>query len=520
MATLIEALLQPTAYDHPVGSIDLIETHISWILLTGDYAYKLRKPVNLGFVDFSTPERRHWFSLEELRLNRRLAPDLYLDVRSIHGPVQSAHLGGTGPVIDTVVKMRQFHQTQLLPAVLERDELTSSQFEHLAGDLARFHSEAAIAAPESGFGSALAVTAPALANLEVLAQHAPERLERPALETWTRSEALRLADHFQQRLLQGAVREGHGDLHLGNMFLSEGRIRVFDCLEFSPALRWIDVISDVAFLAMDLRQRGRSDLAGVLLDHWLQDTGDYTGLGAWRWYGVYRALVRAKVAALRLSQTSAAAVVANSSRELHRYLEEASDWAAASPGQLVLCHGVSGSGKSHLAKQLCRQLGWIRLCSDIERRRLFGRWTGLAACAPLSGDPYRPEVHELLFGELLPRAAELALRAGQSLIVDATFLRRRDRQCFQQLAERCSARFHILDCRIRFDLAAARIRRRQEQGLDPSEATIDVLQAQWHQRDPLDPADLEHTLPLDCNTDLTRERWQWLLTTLGAKSAT
>ena len=520
MANLIDALLQPTAYDHPVGSIDLIETHISWILLTGDYAYKLRKPVNLGFVDFSTPERRHWFSLEELRLNRRLAPDLYLDVRSIHGPVQSAHLGGTGPVIDTVVKMRQFRQVQLLPAVLERGELTPSQLEHLAGDLARFHAEAAVAAPESGFGSALVVTAPALTNLEVLAQHAPDQLGQLDLDAWTRSEARRLTDHFQQRLLQGAVREGHGDLHLGNMFLSEGRIRVFDCLEFSQTLRWIDVMSDLAFLAMDLRQRGRRDLAGVLLDHWLQNTGDYTGLGAWRWYGVYRALVRAKVAALRLSQTSTAAVVANSTRELRRYREEASDWAAAPPGQLALCHGVSGSGKSHLAKQLCQQLGWIRLCSDIERRRLFGRWTGLSACASPGGDPYRPEINELLFGELLPKAAELALRAGESLIVDATFLRRRDRQRFQQLAKRCGARFHILDCQVRPDLAAARIRERQQQGLDPSEANIDVLQTQWDQQDPLDPADLEHTLPLDCNTDLTRERWQLLLTTLGAKSAT
>ncbi|MFN7899970.1 MAG: AAA family ATPase [Synechococcaceae cyanobacterium] len=516
MADLIQALRQPAAYNHPVGVIELIETHISWILLTGDYAYKLRKPVNLGFVDFRTPEQRHWFSLEELRLNRRLAPELYLDVCSLHGPVERAHLGGSGAVIDTLVKMRQFPQSQLLPAVLERGELTAAHLESLAEDLAGFHGGAALAALDSGFGSAAAVTAPALANLAVLDQRAPDRVERLALEDWTRAEAARLAEHFQQRLSLGAVREGHGDLHLGNMFLSPSRIRVFDCLEFSPALRWIDVISDIAFLAMDLRQRGRGDLAGVVLDRWLQVTGDYAGLRAWRWYWVYRALVRAKVAALRLGQTSAVAVVEASRRELGRYLEVAVATAEAPPGQLVLCHGVSGSGKSHLAQRLCHQLGWIRLCSDIERRRLFGRCGRLLALEPLRGDPYRPELNARLYGEVLLNAAELILGAGESVIVDATFLRRDDRQRFQRLAQGCGARFHILDCRVRAEVAAARIVSRRQQGKDPSEADVDVMRAQWSQREELGGDELLSTLEVDRNGELEGEGWQRLLAQLGA----
>jgi aminoglycoside phosphotransferase family enzyme/predicted kinase len=511
MSDLIEALLQPAAYDHPVRCVELIETHISWILLTGEYAYKLRKPVNLGFVDFSTPERRHWFSLEELRLNRRLAPELYVEVRSIHGPVRSAHLGGTGAVIDTVVKMRQFSQSQLLPAVLERGELRSDHLEHLAGDLARFHADAAVATADSGFGSALAVTAPALENLKVLEQLAPERLERLPLAAWTRAEAARLQEHFQQRLLQGAVREGHGDLHLGNMLFSGGRIRVFDCLEFSPTLRWIDVSSDMAFLAMDLRQRGRSDLAGVVLHHWLEASGDYDGLRAWRWYRVYRALVRAKVAALRLNQSRDAAAAESCRRELGRYLEVASASAEAPQGRLVICHGVSGSGKSDLARRLCRQLGWIRLCSDIERRRLFGRWGSLMPATPLHGDPYQPEVSELLYGELLLTVAEQIVDAGESLIVDATFLRRGDRLRFQRLAERRAAGFRILDCRVGKDLAEARIRRRQQQGFDPSEADLQVLRAQWDQREALGSDESVYSVVVENTDDLSSEAWQRLV---------
>ena len=511
MRDLIEAMLQPGAYDHPVQSVELIETHISWILLTGEYAYKLRKPVNLGFVDFSTPERRRWFSLEELRLNRRLAPELYLDVRSIHGPLPNAHLGGTGAVIDTVVMMRQFPQAQLLPAVLERGELRAEHLEQLAQDLAHFHAAAAVATPESGFGSASAVTAPALENLKVLDQHAPEGLQRRTLTAWTRAEAARLSEHFEQRLRGGAVREGHGDLHLGNMLLSEGRIRVFDCLEFSPALRWIDVSSDLAFLVMDLRQRGRRDLAGVVLDRWLEVTGDYAGLRAWRWYGVYRALVRAKVAALRLSQGSGASVAAATREELGRYLNVATAGTEALQGMLLICHGVSGSGKSQLAKRICRQLGWIRLCSDIERRRLFGRWGRLLASTPWGGDPYRPEVSQRLYGDVLLNAAQLALDAGESVVVDATFLRRSDRQKYEQLAQRSDVRFLILDCQVDYALAAARIRRRQAEGCDPSEADLNVLRVQWEQREPLGDQELHHTVVVDLNRELAGQAWQQLL---------
>jgi aminoglycoside phosphotransferase family enzyme len=301
MDPLIAALLKPVAYDHPVRRIQLLETHISWILLTGPFAYKLRKPVQLGFVDFSTAARRRQDCIEEVRLNRRLAPDLYLGVRDIHGPPDQARFHGPGAVIEAAVQMRQFDQAALLPLVLQRQGLDDSAIDALAQRLALFHDSAAVAPAGGAFGSAAMVISPALANLQVLEEYA-SKAELGSLRRWTETTAERLTPLFQQRLSAGQVREGHGDLHLGNMALLAGEIVVFDCLEFNASLRWIDPISDMAFLVMDLEQVAQPRLAARLLNGWLAWGGDYEGLHLWRWYLTYRALVRAKVTALRLIQ--------------------------------------------------------------------------------------------------------------------------------------------------------------------------------------------------------------------------
>jgi len=488
MNPLVRALLDPAAYDHPVAAVELIETHISWIFLTGRFAYKLKKPVNLGFVDFSTPDLRRRCCEEEVRLNRRLAADLYLGLRDLHGPPERAHLGGHGPVIETMVQMRQFQQRDLLPEALHRGAVGPKQIDALADDLAHFHADAAQASPADPWGTPERVLDPALANLETLAQLQRSPPDGEAMACWTRDELTRLQPLLQTRRERGRIRECHGDLHLGNMALHGERIRVFDCLEFSPALRWIDPISDLAFLVMDLQERSHGDLALQLLNRWLDTGGDHGGLPLLPWYLAYRALVRAKVTALRLQQANLApAAVEALEAELGSYLSRARLAMAPTRSALVITHGISGSGKSHAARQL-RGWGWIQLRSDVERLRLHGRWGCGSAEGPAQNDrsPYDPAMTERLYGVVLLQAAEAALAGGLSVVVDATFLKRTQRQVFIDLACRQGAGFGILDCSVPLNLALERLEQRRSQENDVSEANGEVVMAQIAAVEPLD----------------------------------
>ncbi|MFN9546728.1 MAG: AAA family ATPase [Cyanobacteriota bacterium] len=483
---MIASLLRPGAYPHPTTAISLLETHISWVLLSGPYAYKVKKPVNLGFADFSSLERRRHFCQEELRLNKRLAAEIYHDLVDIHGPAEQARLGGSGPVIDVAVRMRQFDQSGLLPLALARGAVSGDQLEAFAERLAHFHHAAAVAAADGPFGTPEAIVAPALANLEVLERLHPD-LGIAALAAWTRLEADRLQPLFVDRLARGRVREGHGDLHLGNLVLHQGVVVGFDCLEFNPGLRWIDGISDVAFLAMDLRQCQQPVLAGRVLNRWLSSCGDYGALAAWRWYLTYRALVRAKVLALRLEQLTGSDTPdrLDLTSRIGSYLHLAQRLSEATgPGLLLLTHGVSGSGKSHIASALCRRHGWIHLRSDAERLRLFGRW-GTALEPVRNGDAYGPDLTAELYDERLPAAAEAVLRAGLHLVVDATFLTRRQRRGFTALAARLGTAWLVLDCPVTLELARQRLAQRQREGGDPSEADERVLMGQWQAVEPL-----------------------------------
>ena len=490
MNPLVRALLDPAAYDHPVAAVELIETHISWIFLTGHFAYKLKKPVNLGFVDFSTPELRRRCCEEELRLNRRLAADLYLGLRDLHGPPERAHLGGEGPVIEALVQMRQFQQRDLLPEALSRGRVKPEQIDRLADDLAHFHAGAAQASPADPWGTPERVLEPALANLETLAQLGRFPPDGEAMTGWTRQELRRLQPLLEARRERGRIRECHGDLHLGNMALQEERIRVFDCLEFSPPLRWIDPISDLAFLVMDLQERCHGELALQLLNRWLETGGDHGALPLLPWYLAYRALVRAKVTALRLQQPDLApAAVEPLEADLGNYLNRARLAMAPPRCALVITHGISGSGKSHAARQM-RGWGWIHLRSDVERLRLHGRWGCPSSEGPAEpgqdANPYAAAVTEQLYRKVLLEAAEAALAGGLCVVVDATFLKRDQRQAFLELASRRGTGFGILACSVRLDLALARLERRMVEEDDPSEADAEVVMAQLNALEPLD----------------------------------
>lgn len=496
---LIDALRQADAYPHPVGEVELIETHISWLLLTGEYAYKLKKPVDLGFLDFSTLAKRRQACEQELRLNRRLAPALYLAVVPVRGTPCAPRVGaGDGPVLEYAVRMQQFDPAQGFDRLLHRDALPPALLDELAVRIARFHQSCPRAGPDQPWGTPDEVRAPIMHNFPAIepALHSPaERTHLAELQEWTERELERRHRLLAQRRAAGRVRECHGDLHLGNVVLHRGHPLVFDCIEFNPALRWIDVISEVAFTTMDLDHRGRPDLGGRFLNLYLEYSGDYAGLALLRLYRVYRALVRAKVAAIRAGQQTAGAAPDGPATELQRHLDLASHYTRPSRPLLVITHGLSGAGKTTWTNQLVEQLpGAFRVRSDVERKRLHGL-EPLASSGPDS-HIYTPQASQQTYARLLELADGL-LRDGYTAIVEATFLQTSGRAVFQALADRLGAGYRILDFRASPQTLEARVARRRRDGGDASEAGLEVLRKQFGTDQPFTDAERPSVITLD-----------------------
>ncbi len=493
---------RPGCYPHPVGAVELVETHISWVLLAGDYAYKLKKPVDFGFLDFSTLAARRHFCEEELRLNRRLAPQLYLELVAITGTASEPRVGGTGEALEYAVKMKRFRREDELDAMAERGALREEHIDQLALTIARFHARADTASPDDPFGTPRTVLAPCLANFDQLAGlRLPDALSArlKALRAWTLGEHERRSALIAQRRAQGRVRECHGDLHLANMVLIDGAPTVFDALEFNPALRWIDVVSEIAFTVMDLDHRGRHDLAQRFLDDYLAHSGDYAGVALLPFYLVYRAIVRTKVAALRARQPDAATGehhVDADTRDIERHLALAERYAAERTPQLLLTQGVSGSGKSHVASRLLARGDWIRLRSDVERKRLAGLGARESSGSAFGSGLYSPAMTLRTYERLLA-LAEGVLDADYPVVVDAAFLREQQRRPFVAMARARGIDWKILRTGAPDPVLRERVLRRAAEGADPSEATLEVLARQFGEADPLSDIELANAVEID-----------------------
>lgn len=473
----------------------LIETHISFVILAGRHAFKIKKPVDLGFLDFSTLALRRRFCREELRLNRRLAPDLYLDVVEIRGDPHHPHLGEPGPVLDYAVRMVRFPHREQLDRVLADGRMREDQIDRMAGAVAGLHGRAPRVSPQSPYGRLAAVRAPMLQNFEQLEPCVPAGLtaaEHARLRDWTTARLAALRHVLAARRRAGFVRECHGDLHLANMAWHENALVVFDCIEFSAALRWIDTASDLAFLLMDLDHRGRPELAARLLNGYLSASGDYGALAVIDLYRVYRALVRAKVACIRAGQDPRGPGQA----EVHALAQLALRYATGRAPVLVLTSGVSGSGKSWLAAQLAAQLPAIWLRSDVERKRLAGMAATGRSRSGMNRGLYTPGMNRRTYTRLR-RLATQGLDAGHSVVVDAAFLRRADRAAFADLAARTGCGFHILHTDAPAPVLAQRITRRARGAGDPSEATVEVLHRQLASREMLSGPELQYSFEID-----------------------
>jgi len=496
----LSGLLHERAYPHPCGEIELIETHISWVILTGNYAYKLKKPVRFNFLDFSTLALREYFCGEELRCNRAFAPDLYLDVVAVVPGEDGIGLQSapTGEVLEWAVKMRQFDPELGLDRMLARGELGPEQLHEFGSRLAGLHGALPVhrGRPEE---VVTRVFGPVEDNFSEIGGTGLATIHQAELEDAleaSRKLGESLRHRFDLRMTGGAIRECHGDLHLSNLALIEGVVTAFDCLEFNENLRWIDTMSDVAFLFMDCHCRDQIALAYGFLDGYLDASGDYAGAGLLHYFAAYRSVVRAKVAALRWVQTT-------DEEQAARFLEHlnwARSWLRRPTGTLVLTCGLSGSGKSYLAGKLVGNLPAVRVRSDVARKALAGLTALDDSRSPIDGGLYAAEQSDRTFDYLLEVASGL-LRAGEHVIVDATFIERSRRDRFADLARSIGAPLHILYCAAPLAVLKQRLTARSAAGRDPSEAGVEVLELQLDRFEP--PAADEAVIPVDGTAELT-----------------
>jgi len=493
--SLITALQNEAIYDHPVTQFELIETHCAWVLLTGEYAYKIKKPLDLGFLDFSTLEKRRHVCEEEIRLNRRLAKALYLEVVTITGSAEAPQLNGDGEVIEYAVKMRQFETGMEFDQLIKQSKLTQHHIDELATRVASFHQSLSGASPDSRFGTIEAIRKPMRENFHQITTILPDSFDRQSLERlqqWTEDELVRLTPEIDNRKRDGFIRECHGDLHLANVTHYQNRVMLFDCLEFNPELRWIDQVSDIAFMIMDLDAHGRSDLGFRFLNSWLQQTGDYSGVPLLRLYLVYRAMVRAKVAAIQQAQHPDD----NHILQCQRYLAQATSYIQHPATPLMITHGLSGSGKSCISQLILEQLGAIRVRSDVERKRLHGLNAEARSKSSVGGQLYSASASDATYQQLAT-IAQAITAGGYPVIIDATFLKQAQRLQFKAVADELAIPFIILHFHADEALLRQWIIERSEKGDDPSEANISVLEHQIKTEEPLNKGELLNTVVIN-----------------------
>lgn len=505
LPSLIQQMLQPDFYPHPVQEpIQLLQTHISYVFLTGEYAYKVKKPANFGFLDFTSLEKRRHFCHEELRLNQRLSPDLYLAVLPIVENAGQYQLGAVDSVqtaVEYALQMRQFPQTMLLSHLFEDEKLTPKIVQQLALQVAVFHASAVTSPEVTAYGSIAsvqqvdtnnhAISTPFIGTSQIQTQ-------QDETHAFTTQFFEQHADWFAQRQTQGKIRECHGDLHLNNVCLYQDNIQIFDCIEFNQEFRNIDVIYDVAFMVMDLEFRGRVDLANLFLNTYLEQTGDYTGAALLPLYLSMRAYIRGNVNSLALNDPAIS--TAEKAEFLQRgqaYYRQAWDYTRRSRGRIILMSGLSGSGKSTVARQLAQKLNAIHVRSDAVRKHLaeIPLYQRGDRGGEVGSGIYTPEMTQKTYGALLELGLLLA-QQGWSVILDAKYDRHALRQPVLASAIAAHIPIKIVQCTAPIEVLCDRLNHRTN---DIADATAALLESQIKTAEPL--TDSEQPFAVTLQTD-------------------
>ena len=504
---LIAQMSLPCVYPHRANNIRHHETHISHVFLAGDFAYKIKKPIKTEFLDYSTLKKRRHYCEEEIRLDRRYAADLYIEVTALSLEDGKVQIGGNGEPIEYAVKMHRFPEDALLSQRVDAGLLNTMDVRELASEVADFHR---LARPCEVLRAAHAASK-VRSNLQQILVSLSSKCSGDTAATlqvvrdWSERYFTEYRDDFGARSQFGFIRECHGDLHLQNIVRWRNQWVPFDGIEFNEDLRWIDVASDSAFLAMDLAARDHLELSRSFVNGYLECTGDYSSLTVMRWYLVYRSLIRAMVAQMKAEQHSAdAPTCLKAQQDCRSHIELAYRFTLAQQPSLMITHGLSGSGKTVASEQIIQRCGAIRLRSDVERKRLFG----VDAAETINHSQrqllYNATANERTY-ERLECLGSQVLEAGYRVIIDATFLRKADRDRFRSFAEARGVHFSILDCKADESALRQRIADRMAASSDASDADLSVLQLQVEAQEPLADDELAACVSIEhrLDSDLT-----------------
>jgi uncharacterized protein len=499
LPALIQQMLAPEFYPHPVTvPIQLMQTHASYVLMTGDFAYKLKKPVNFGFLDYSTVARRQHFCQEELRLNQRGAKELYLEVVTIVKIGDRYQFGTEGEVVDYAVKMVQFPQANLLSNMFESGELKIADVEEMGRVVADFHAQAQTNKYIQSFGTIERIKESIDDNYRQTEKYIDRaQTQQQFRETKAYTDRF-LSEHhelFLDRITQGFIRECHGDLHLRNICRWQSKILLFDCIEFNEPFRFVDPMYDVAFAVMDLEARGRKNFANRFLNTYAEQTGDWEGLQVLPMYLSRQAYVRAKVMSFLLDDPNVASPErAAATQTAGDYYRQAWEYTRDRQGKLIMLAGLSGSGKSTLGRRIAGELGGVHLRSDAVRKHL-GRIPLLS-----KGDAslYTPEMTDLTYGRLLELGGKLAAQ-GWTVILDAKYDRQSVRAAALDLATLQGIPVQILHCTAPVEVLRDRLIQRTG---DIADATVDLLASQQAAWEDFTPAERGYVTTVDTTQDL------------------
>ncbi|MFT5706335.1 MAG: aminoglycoside phosphotransferase family enzyme/predicted kinase [Oceanospirillaceae bacterium] len=519
-ARLIEALQNPACYPHSVTlPIQVIETQVSWVLLTGQYAYKLKKSLNFGFLDFSSLEKRQFCCEEELRLNQRLAPDIYQVVVTINGSIEVPLVSATDyrdfdehdsnaqsasidneRVLEFAVRMQQFDPEAGLDHLLQANQFKTQWIDELAVQLAQFHLQLPTVASNSPWGEASNIWQLVSDNFLHTLDFCQNPLDQQQLSTLyaqTTAQYTALADVFKDRRQQGFIRECHGDLHLGNVTCYQDKLRLFDCIEFNLQFRWIDTCSDLAFLLMDLEANNKHTWANLALNRYLDITGDYQCLLLLNFYKSFRSMVRAKVATLGDQANHAT---------FTKYLKLTQSYQKKPAARLIIMHGLSGSGKSHLSHKIIESIDAIRIRSETERNRLHKELQKKGK----NIDLHSPEINARLSQHLITLTEQL-LKQGYTVLVDGTFLKQHFRQKYLAIAEKLNVNIKIISCECDDKLMEARLVRGINTRSADSKFSLDRLSHQLSYQQPLTDAESLYQERVNTDNDQAIEDFLTLL---------